>query len=217
MATGFLHTHTLTVILFLLLYLAKLGLLFFNREALDRLTKVTRIPEMVISALFLITGVGLMIIAPVRISMLLIIKIAMVLAAIPLAVVGFRNANKLLASLSVLLIIGSYGMAEVHAGRMGESTAPLPESVITDASAANYDLLAHGEALYARNCVVCHGKNGALNYNGANNLQKTMLNDAGIQAMVKNGVEGKMPAYPNYSEQALEAVSAYVLTLKAAE
>jgi mono/diheme cytochrome c family protein/uncharacterized membrane protein SirB2 len=215
MATGFLHTHTLTVILFLVLYLAKLGLLFFNREALARLTKATRIPEMIISTLFLITGVALMIIAPVRISMLLIIKIAMVLAAIPLAVIGFRKANYLLASLSVLLIIGSYGMAEVHAGRMGESTDPLPASVVTDASAANYDRLAHGEALYTRNCVVCHGKNGALNYNGANNLQKTMLNDAGIQAMVKNGVEGKMPAYPNYSEQALQAVAAYVLTLKA--
>jgi mono/diheme cytochrome c family protein len=105
-------------------------------------------------------------------------------------------------------------MAEVHAGRMGESTDPLPAEVVTDASAANYDLLAHGEALYTRNCMVCHGKNGALNYNGANNLQKTMFNAAGVQAMVKNGVEGKMPAYPAYSEQDLAAVTAYTLALK---
>lgn len=214
MATGFLHTHTLTVLLFLLLYLAKLVLLFVNQDTLARLTRATRIPEMVISTLFLLTGIGLMVVAPSRISMLVILKIVMVLAAIPLAVIGFRKLNKVLASLSVLLIIGAYGMAEVHAGRVGESTEPLPASVVTDASASNYDLAAHGQALYQRNCVMCHGENGALKYNGASNLQESELAMAGVQAMVKNGVAGKMPAYPGYSEQELQAVATYVLTLR---
>jgi mono/diheme cytochrome c family protein len=215
MSTGLLHTHTLVVILFLVLYLVKLGLLLFSRkDALDKLTQRTRIPEMVISTLFLLTGIGLMVIAPVRIQPLLIVKILMVLGAIPLAVIGFRRSNKILASLSVLLIIGSYGMAEAHAGRMGESQDPLPETVVTAVGAADYDPLAHGEALYQRNCVVCHGKQGALAYNTAANLQTSVLNQAQIKGWVQAGVEGKMPAYGWYSDQELEAVSAYTLSLK---
>jgi mono/diheme cytochrome c family protein len=214
MATGLLHTHTLSVILFLLLYVAKLALLFFNQSGLTRLNRATRVPEMIISTLFLVTGIGLLLVAPYRVSLLVIIKIVMVLGAIPLAVIGFRKSNKLLASLSVLLIVGAYGMAEVHAGRVGESTEPLAAEVITDAAAPGYDLLAHGEALYTRNCVACHGYQGDLKYNGASNLQLSVLNEAGIQAMVTNGVEGKMPAYPTYSTQDLQAVSAYVMTLR---
>lgn len=215
MSTGLLHTHTLVVLLFLVLYLVKLGLLLFNKtEVLKKVTARTRIPEMVISTLFLITGVALMIIAPVRIQPLLIAKIGVVLASIPLAVIGFRRSNKLLASLSVVLILGAYGMAEAHAGRMGKSQEPLPTEVVTQASDPAYNQLTHGKALYQRNCVVCHGEKGALEYNTASNLQETALNAAGIMAIVKNGQNNKMPAYPFYSETDLEAVAAYVLTLK---
>ncbi len=215
MSTGLLHTHTLVVILFLLLYLVKLTLLLINKkDVLERVTKATRIPEMVISTLFLLTGIGLIAIAPIRVQPLLIIKIVLVLASIPLAVIGFRKSNKLLASLSVLLILGAYGMAEAHAGRMGESQEPLDASVVTDASQSNYDQAAHGKALYARNCAACHGTGGDLAFAGAANLKETQLNAAGIQALVKNGVGKKMPAYPFYSDADLAAVSAYVLSLK---
>ncbi len=215
MITGILHTHTLLVILFLLLYLVKLGLLLFNQnEVLEKVAKATRIPEMVVSALFLLTGIALMAMAPMRIDILLIIKIVAVLASIPLAIIGFRKSNKMLATLSVVLIVAAYGMAEAHAGRMGESQEPLPAEVVTLPSADGYDQMAHGKALYERNCIVCHGEDGALKFNAAANLQESALNGPGVMAAVQNGIGKKMPAYSFYSKEELEAVSTYVLSLK---
>ena len=60
MYTGMLHTHTLVVILFLLIYLIKVGLLLFAKpETLDKFSKRIKIPEIIVSTLFLATGIYL--------------------------------------------------------------------------------------------------------------------------------------------------------------
>ena len=105
MRTGMFHTHYLTVVLFLILYVIKTILLLSGREALlDRFSKLTRIPEMIISVLFLLTGIYLMTQLPLGggYDFLLWIKICLVLVSIPLAVVGFKRKNKILAALSLL-------------------------------------------------------------------------------------------------------------------
>ncbi len=210
MYTGLLHTHRLAVILFLLLYLVKGGLLIFNQQAaLEKLTKASRIPEVIISFLFLATGVWMMFLIA-EIDALLWTKVGVVLASIPIAVIGFRRSNKLLAAISVLLIVGAYGLGEVH--KVGGNEEKLAEELITDPSHESYDRIAHGAALYTRNCVVCHGEEGNIQKSGAKNLQMTKLSNEEMYKLILNG-KNSMPAYeavPGYDKAGIEAVIAYI-------
>src|SRR6476620_260721 len=93
MYKGFLHTHYLVVTLFLIIYVIKTILLLSDRrELLDKFTRKVRIPEMIVSALFLITGIYLAAQLPFnsKYDYLFWIKIVMVFASIPIAIVGFR-------------------------------------------------------------------------------------------------------------------------------
>ena len=112
MATGMLHSHTLFVVLFTLIYLIKTILLLSDKDdLLEKFKKKTKVLEMIVSFGFLATGIYLMILLP-EINMFLIIKIALVLASIPLAVVGYKKKNKVLATLSFFLIIVAFGLAQ---------------------------------------------------------------------------------------------------------
>src|ERR1044072_7359060 len=99
MYKAFLHTHWLVVTLFFLIYVIKTVLLLSNRQdLLQKFTNVSKVPEMIVSALFLITGIYLMTQLPV-IKPAMWVKIGLVLASIPVAVVGFKKGNKILAAL----------------------------------------------------------------------------------------------------------------------
>src|SRR5205085_11672792 len=103
MYTGILHTHTLVVSLFLLIYLVKTALLVFGKtEMLQNFTKKFRVPEMIISLLFFATGIYLAINTGNG-GTWLWVKLAAVLVSIPLAVIGFKRMNKNLALLSLIL------------------------------------------------------------------------------------------------------------------
>src|SRR3954469_14618861 len=94
-------THRISVTLFFLIYVIKTVLLLSNRaDLLQKFTKSTKVVEMIVSALFLITGVWLMI-GLEHIPAILWIKVLLVLASIPVAVVGFKKGNKILAALSL--------------------------------------------------------------------------------------------------------------------
>lgn len=196
--------------MFLLLYVIKAGMLLFNqKETLAKFAKATRIPEMIISFLFLATGIGLLV-NVAQISTMILIKIGLVLASIPVAIIGFRRENKLLAVLSVLLIVAAYGLAEMD--KVGVAEEKLAQEIITDPSAEAYDIQAHGEALYARNCVVCHGEEGNLAKSGAKNLQESQLSNEEMTQLIQNG-KNSMPAYkdvPGYDEAGIAAVIAYI-------
>ena len=162
MFTGMLHTHKLVVILFLLLYVVKTLLLLLNKnEVLAKFSKATRIPEMIVSTLFLLTGAYLMFQLP-EINTLMIVKIICVFASIPLAVIGFKKSNKILASLAMLLIIASYGLAEM-------SKKPSRKEVVVAAGADE------GKALYDAYCTSCHGADGKLMLAGAKDLSTSAM------------------------------------------
>src|SRR5687768_804826 len=99
MYKGFLHTHYLVVTLFLLIYLVKTILLLSNRnDLLANFNRKVKVFEIIVSALFLITGIYLATQLPFggKYDYLFYIKIAMVLLSIPLAVIGFKKHNKIL-------------------------------------------------------------------------------------------------------------------------
>lgn len=212
MFTGLLHTHKAVVILFLALYVVKLVLLLMNRrETLERLTKAFRIPEMVISTLFLLTGAILLAQLPAaRIDMMMIIKIILVLAAIPIAVVGFRKSNKMLAVLSVFLIVMAYGVAEMHSAGMGAKEISVPAD-LASTPVEQGDYLYHNVTPAA--CVACHGEDGKGGIAGAKDMTTSKLSDAEMADMIRNG-KNAMPKYKKLTDDQINSLVAYIRTMK---
>jgi mono/diheme cytochrome c family protein len=200
MYKGFLHTHYLVVTLFLLIYVVKTILLLSDKnDLLARFTKSIRIPEMIISFLFLGTGIYLATQLPYggMFDYLFWIKLVMVFASIPLAVIGFKKSNKLLAALSLVLITASFGLAEVYHKKKGIAKQVDTEIALTD-----------GKKLYEANCVSCHGTDGKLGLAGAKDLSTSALSIAEMKEIILHG-KGMMPAASVNEEQAT-AIADYV-------
>lgn len=212
MFTGLLHTHKLVVILFILLYLIKTTLLLIGKkEILANFSKKARIPEMIISTLFLLTGAIMLFQLP-EINQFMIFKIVAVFASIPLAVIGFKRYNKGLAILSFVLLIGSYGLAEMS--RRYVKKVEVADTSVANAAAPNYDVVAHGKALYAGNCVACHGQDGKAGIAGAKNLTISQLDESGIINIISNGKNAMPPYKKVFNEQEMVALAKYVQSIK---
>lgn len=92
--------------------------------------------------------------------------------------------------------------------------APDPAAPAAIMSTLETDALAVGQAIFAQRCVVCHGSDGKLGNNGAHDLSKSNLNLNGRVYIVTKGL-GKMPAFKDQlTEQEIEQVAAYSLTLR---
>ena len=112
MYTGMMHTHTLVVMLFVILYLIKTSLLMLDKnEMLKKFAAKTKVFEIIISVLFLATGIYLAINTGNKGSWLWV-KIAVVALSIPLAVIGFKKEKKPLALLSMMCLVYAYGISE---------------------------------------------------------------------------------------------------------
>ena len=84
--------------------------------------------------------------------------------SIPLAVIGFKKKNKVLATLSFFLIVVSFSLAyKAKEAKAGPKTVAL-----------------NGKEIYKEKCTLCHGDNGKLGMNGAKDLSVTQLQHAGI-------------------------------------
>jgi uncharacterized membrane protein SirB2 len=200
-------THIIAVNLFLLIYLVKTILLFANKPALERFIKATKVIEMIISTLFLVTGIWLFIILG-AIKTFQIVKLVGVLLAVPLAVVGFRKQNKALALLSFLLIVGVYGLAE-----MAKNKPFIPMNVVVNGNSG--DAAETGIRTFAANCSMCHGLDGKKKYRDAPDLSASTLNPALVSQLISEGSKGKMPSFrETLNDAEVNAVAAYILTLR---
>lgn len=211
--TAFYHSHKLIVLLFVAIYLIKtLLLLVGSAGALDKFTKLIKIPEMIISLLLLATG-GYLVMGIANLNALFVVKLVFVLSAIPLAVIGFRKKKKLLAFISLLLLVGAYGLAEVYKAQMGKRQA-FSEEVITNPQAQNYVQSLHGKALYNAQCKICHGEDGTAGLSGAKNLQSSVYPDKDIRYIIESG-KNTMPKMEGiFTDQELSAMVVYVKGLR---
>ena len=199
--------HTISVMVFLLTYLLKTILLFSNRRMLDNYSRITKVPEMIISLVFLVTGIWLFIILD-GIKMMHIIKLILVFCSIPIAIIGFKKYKKGLALLSLLLIIGAYGIAE-----MSKSKPFIPHKAVS--SNGNNSAFAEGAVVFYQNCSFCHGADGKKMYRKATDLTLSGLSEDGIKQMILEGSKGKMPSYVGVlSEENINAVTQYVKGLR---
>lgn len=202
METGIRHTHLLVVILFLLIYLIKTILLLTNNnEKLAAFTKKIKVPEMIISTLFLVTGIYMLTQLP-EIKTLLIVKIIMVFISIPLAIVGFKKNNKALAFLSLLLIIGAYGMAEMSKKQKSKALESLSETSID------------GKEIFDISCSPCHGDDGKLGLMAAPDLSITHFDLAASIEIIKSGKGAMTPFDGSLNDNQINAVAKYIETLK---
>ncbi|MBL7888952.1 MAG: SirB2 family protein [Bacteroidia bacterium] len=203
------YTHLVAVNLFLLIYLVKTILLVANKtEALAKFTKINKVPEMIISTLFLLSGIYLL--TQIGTTTLLIIKIVIVMLSIPVAIIGFKKSNKALAVLSLVMIIAAYGLAEMNKKKIDKQTV---DASVANTEDANYDAVKHGESVYTAYCQSCHGAGGA-NGAGGLDLTVTQTDHATKLERIKNGASS-MPGFKDVlNEKEIEAVTAYVESLK---
>jgi mono/diheme cytochrome c family protein len=177
-------------------------LLVNKEESLVKFTKGIKVPEMIVSTLFLVTGIY-MLINGQNITTLQIIKIIIVFASIPVAIVGFKKRNKVLAVLSLLMIIAAYGLAEVNKKhRMAAKPSSEETSVVS------------GHDIFTANCVSCHGEDGKAGLSGAKDLSVSALDLNAQEEIIRNG-KTVMPGYSGMlSEEQIKAVAEYSQSLK---
>jgi len=207
MYTGMLHTHTLVVILFLLIYLIKVGLLLFAKpETLDKFSKRIKIPEIIVSTLFLANGIYLAYNTG-NVGSWLYIKLLVVFASIPLAVIAFKKRNKILGVLSIFLLLYAYGISETKS----------PTFKRTDMSSQNARL--EGEAtakeIFRVECAKCHGVDGRGVLSGAKDLTMSQLSLDEKIAIVNKGKNAMMAYEKVLTSDQVKAVAAYAHSLSA--
>ncbi|MBC5992720.1 SirB2 family protein [Pontibacter cellulosilyticus] len=233
-----LHTHVLVVILFLILFTYKAILLFLNEhKQLNKAKRYTKALDIVFGTLILVTG-GYLLYLHQGMPGWLIIKIVLVLLAIPLGIVGIKRHNKLFTGLSLLLFFYTYGLAETKSltisssGSLQNTTTDYNSTPVTDATeTAEIDSatagapeeivasledaqLANAKAIYTQVCETCHGADGTKGLGGAANLKVSTLSLQDRINVVENG-RGLMPGFGSQlSEQEVEALAAYTMTLK---
>ena len=200
--------HRIVVSLFLLHYVWKGFLLISDKkDTLAGYTAKTKIAEMILSVLFLGTGIYLAAKSP-ALSSLMIVKIALVFASIPLAIIGFKRGNKLLAIVAILFLVAAYGLAEMNKKQYAKmDKAPVNTSTVAS------DPLAVGKTVYSAKCVACHGENGDAGLAGAKNLKVTQLTEDQQKDIIKHG-KGGMSAFSDLTDDQLNGLVAYIKTLK---
>lgn len=232
--TAFLHTHVLVVILFLILFIIKAFLLFTNKtQALETVKRKTKIADMVLGTLILVTGIYL-VTQYNGMPTWLIVKILLVLAAIPLAIVGLKKQNKPLVALAVIIFVYVYSLAEsknlglkneepprMQAEQKAPEVDPAAETndlpTGEDAPAISTEMsetaIANARQIYNSQCVTCHGEDGRKGLNNATDLSTSMLTMYERKAVILNG-RGLMPAFKGQlTEQEAEELAAFTQML----
>ncbi|MBK9448479.1 MAG: SirB2 family protein [Bacteroidetes bacterium] len=115
MDTGILHSHTLVVSLYLLQLLIRVVLMAAaSKEALAKYTKAMRIPHIVLATLMLGTGIFLMVRQAQGVDGIqpyVWVKFALVLASIPLGVVGSKRNSVALTGFAFVVLAGCMALA----------------------------------------------------------------------------------------------------------
>lgn len=223
MEIGIFHLHVTVVMLFLILLLFKTVVLLFNRNNfLNKFRAKTKVLDIILGVLILITGIYLLVITG-ETEFYLIVKIAVVLAAIPLGIIGIKRGNKALAVLSLILFFYIYGVAETKSYKFKRDKFELEahKNVLTNeaepGNILNHNMeasLRNGKVIYKVLCIECHGEDGKKGLFKSADLSESQLSkDQKIQ-IIKEG-KGIMRGYEKeLSEDEIETVAAYLETLK---
>ena len=182
--------------------LIKAILLITNSDQFDGYRKNTKVPEMVITMLFLVTGIIMISMRGGGLHYFFYIKLTVIAAATILAIIGFKKKNKILGLISTVLFILTIGLALKSGNNMKEVHVDIP------ATDPNY-----GKALYDANCATCHGVGGAKQLGKAADLTATEMTALQIGYIITDGLES-MNAFKTLDSVEVKAIGDYALTLK---
>jgi mono/diheme cytochrome c family protein len=212
MITGILHLHVTIVSLFTLLYLAKVYLLTAEKtEAFNKLRNKTKIADMILGSLIIITGVYLTVKTPV-IETYLIVKIVLVIVSIPLGIIAMKKANKILAIVVLAIYFYVFLIARTDSLKLQKDAFVTPVATV-DATSGRI-LTDEGKIIFEAKCTVCHGADGKAMVSGAKNLSISKLTAAEISERIQSG-KGLMPGFNGvFNEEQLASLTTYVEGLK---
>src|SRR4051812_2143007 len=112
MEKGILHLHLTVIVIFLLSFSFKTFLLFSGKlPLLDKVRAKTKILEMVLGTLILLTGIYLLVITK-NSQTYMIVKIILVLAAIPLGIIGLKKNSKPMTLISLVVFLYVFAIAQ---------------------------------------------------------------------------------------------------------
>jgi mono/diheme cytochrome c family protein len=208
-------THTVAVIAYLLFHTVRVGaMLFTPATRFDVFRNKTRILEMVLSTLFLLSGIYLLVNHASIFNMLFVIKLVLVFGCIPVAIIAFKRHTKWLAIVSWLMLVMAYGMAEMSK-KMVTSTKGKPIVDVADDASTDQKMIA-GKTLYTAYCVSCHGADGKLGMAGAKDLTASALTMDMMTDVIAHGRQA-MPAFGKndkpLNKNQINAVALYVQSL----
>jgi mono/diheme cytochrome c family protein len=215
MAKGFLHLHITVTSIFLFIYLVKVYLLSVDKtELFNKIRSKTKIADMILGSLIIITGGYLTYISPV-IETYLIVKIILVIISIPLGIIAMKKANKTLAIGVLAIYFYVFLVAKTDSLKLQKEAFVTPTPAeITISPEVLTSVVSEGKAIFEVKCAVCHGKDGKLMLNGAKDLSVSKLSAAEIIENIKSG-KGLMPGFKDeFNEQQLKALTIYVESLK---
>lgn len=208
MDIGILHTHTLIVVVWLLLFSTKAVLLFLGKEEpLTTLRNKTKVVEMILGFLLLATGSYLMVKTGAHFTWHWV-KLVGVIAAIPLGIVGLKKSNKALTALSLFVFLYFYGVSETR------SLSLRPSNYAKMEEAGEPAELYSAATIYTNECTRCHGPAGDAMAFKAMNLKESKLNVEQIKNTIAEG-RGTMKGYAKkLSAKQLDELAEYVNGLK---
>ncbi len=203
----YLSVHKISASLFLLIYLIK-GVAIFskNQTYKENLFSKMKWLEIPVSFVFLATGIYLLF-QMGDTPGYLYIKLLLVLAAIPLAIVGQKRNKPIFLWLSIFVIVYVFGASET---RSLSFQKPRIELLADDGTGANFELLNLGSHIYGENCIRCHGRSGDLERYGARKLIGSTLSPEKRRKLIMEG-KGNMPGFAKKLDQKeLEALEYFL-------
>lgn len=223
MVKGILHLHLTVVIIFLIsLTIKTILLLVNNRSALEKIRAKTKVLEMILGTLILLTG-GYLMFATKNFETYIIVKLILVFIAIPLGIVGLKRSNKVLTLISLLLFIYIYGIAETKSIKFKRERYVLDDPEFKNMPDVNEQSileqneevrLKYARVLYINLCARCHGENGQLGTAGAKDLSQSILTKEEMALVIAHG-KGIMPGFEKeLSEQDIDLLVDYVNTFR---
>jgi len=208
MEIGFLHLHKTVVILFLVLLLGKVVLLLAGKkELLQKVRDKTRIADMVLGGLIILTGMYLFFLKS-NPGFYLYVKMILVLISIPVGIIGFKKDKPFLAVLSLLIIVYLYGVSETRSATFKPPMYHLSESELNEPDPVK------GKVIYENLCVDCHGIDGKKGLFKAPDLTESQLTPEQKLEVIRNGKKSMQPYRKQLDEEEIELVWQYINSLK---